>query len=63
MEPRDLYNAIENFQTVKILPQKIEFVMWTWTTQVGYPIVQVTRKYGFDTNITLEQVTFQNIIR
>jgi hypothetical protein len=60
--PQDLFDALEeqraesNTDSQHTVPQFFEL----WTTQPGYPVINVTRKNG---NITVTQVSTAEIIR
>ncbi|KAJ8889371.1 hypothetical protein PR048_008870 [Dryococelus australis] len=55
VEPNDLYAAMENVSLLTDV--RVKVVMDTWTTQMGYPLVTVTREYNTGT-ITIEQERF-----
>lgn len=41
-----------------ILPTTVKEIMDTWTTQMGFPLINVTRNYVTG-NVTVSQVTSQ----
>lgn len=57
MEPDDLWQALqEQAEKDRIpLPTTVKEIMDTWTNQMGYPLINVTRDYVTG-NVTVSQV-------
>lgn len=55
---QDLWKALQeqaNQENI-ILPDTVENIMETWTRQMGFPVINVTRSYNANNGATASQV-------
>ena len=58
----DLWKALQEQADEEsiILPAPIKTIMNTWTKQMGYPVVSVTRSYDWTKSAYVKQVNYIN---